>query len=107
MRDSCPEDKTGWQIHNTRGSLVAGLAHGMGRKILCCRGWHEWPIDYQDMLREHGTAAELEQRVDQWVSAAIAPAADIAVLHRIGPGKGRIAGSSWGGSASNSALTRR
>ena len=51
---------------------------------------HEWPIDYQDMLCEYGTAAELEQRVDEWVSAAIAPAADIGVLQRIGPGKGRI-----------------
>ena len=63
----------------------------MGRKVLMvAEAGHEWPIDYQDMLREYGTAPGLEQRVDQWVSAAIAPAADIAVLHRIGPGKARI-----------------
>ena len=68
----CPEDRKGWAIHNARGSLVAGLAHGMGRKVLMvAEAGHEWPIDYQDMLREYHTAVELEQRVNEWVLAAM------------------------------------
>ena len=70
----CSEERTDWRIHNARGSLVAGLARGMGRVVLMvAESGHEYPIDYQDLLRPYDRAADLEECITEWLSAQMLP----------------------------------
>jgi hypothetical protein len=61
-------DYTGWELHNAKHALVAGLAHGLSKPLLMLA--HEpyvSPIDYHDLLRTHRTAAMAEAILDDWL----------------------------------------
>jgi hypothetical protein len=56
-----------WQQNNAKQALVAGLAHGAGKPLLMLA--HEpytTPLDYQDLLRKHPTAAVAESIFAGW-----------------------------------------
>jgi hypothetical protein len=55
-------------VHNARGALVAGMAHGMGRPLLMlAEADYTAPLDYQDLLRIYRNAEEAVQRAEQWM----------------------------------------
>ena len=59
-----------WQFHNAKISLVCGLAHGFGRRVLMlAHAPYESPLDYCDMLVTHHTAAECMATANEWLSA--------------------------------------
>lgn len=61
-------DYAGWQLHNAKHALIAGLAHGLSRPLLMLA--HEpysSPLDYRDILRTHNTAARAEALLDEWL----------------------------------------
>ena len=54
--------------HNLKASLIAGLAHGLNRKLLMLA--HEpfqKPADYRHLLRTHATAESCKQQVGDWL----------------------------------------
>ena len=56
-----------WQQNNAKHALIAGLAHGAGKPLLMLA--HEpysSPLDYQDLLRKHATAAAAESIFADW-----------------------------------------
>jgi len=62
-------ERIGARLHNARYALVAGMAFGMRKKLLMmAEGDFLAPIDYRDLLRHYGTAAEAEGHVKSWVS---------------------------------------
>lgn len=65
-------DYRGWELHNAKHALIAGLAHGLGKPLLMLA--HEpyvSPIDYRDLLRTHRTAAMAEAILGDWLLARI------------------------------------
>ena len=59
---------TEWRFHNAKNSFVSGLAYGFGKPLLMLA--HEpyvSPIDYQDLLKIHPTAAQCEVFADSWL----------------------------------------
>ena len=58
----------GYEEYNVRCSVVAGLAHGFGTRLLMVvKEPFEAPIDYSAMLLTHATAQECQQQVGSWV----------------------------------------
>ena len=58
-----------WRFHNAKISLVCGLAHGFGRRVLMlAHAPYESPLDYRDMLVTHHTAAECMATANEWLS---------------------------------------
>ena len=54
--------------HNVKCSLVAGLAQGLGARVMMVvKEPFEAPIDYSAMLMRHATARECEQKVGSWL----------------------------------------
>ena len=65
-------DYKNWELHNAKHALVAGLAHGLGRHLLMLA--HEpysSPIDYRDLLRKHGTAANAISILSSWLDPLV------------------------------------
>lgn len=61
-------EHTEWRFHNAKNSFVSGLAYGFGKHLLMLA--HEpyvSPIDYQDLLKIHKTAAQCESLADSWL----------------------------------------
>lgn len=60
--------REGALLHNAKYSLVAGLAHGMGKPLLMlAHGDFTAPIDYRDLLKHYQTATEAERHFDAWI----------------------------------------
>jgi len=58
----------GWEIHNAKHALIAGLAHGLAKPLLMlAHDPYASPIDYRDLLRTHRTAAMAEAIFDDWL----------------------------------------
>jgi len=61
-------DYKNWELQNAKQALVAGVAHGLGRPLLMlAQEPYISPIDYRDMLRQHGTAAAAEAIYNDWL----------------------------------------
>ncbi len=61
-------DYKNWEMQNAKQALVAGVAHGLGKPLLMlAHDPYVSPIDYRDMLRQHGTAAEAEAIYNDWL----------------------------------------
>lgn len=72
-----PPTRTGFQTHNPRCALVAGLAMGMGRPVLMlAEDPYETPIDYRDHLFRYATADECRERTSYWLRRNLAPTYD-------------------------------
>jgi hypothetical protein len=57
-----------WELQNAKHALVAGLAHGLGKPVLMlAHSPYVPPIDYREMLRQHGTAAAAEAIYNDWI----------------------------------------
>jgi hypothetical protein len=57
-----------WELQNAKQALVAGLAHGLGKPLLMlAHSPYVPPIDYREMLRQHGTAAAAEAIYNDWI----------------------------------------
>ena len=55
-------------VHNTKGSLIAGLACGLGRPLLILGHYpYESPVDYGHLLSIHATAESCRQNVSAWL----------------------------------------
>ena len=56
------------QSHNDKGSFVAGLAHGLRKKVLMlAHSPFECPTDYRWLLKSHSTAEECEHQLEAWL----------------------------------------
>lgn len=61
-------DYKNWELQNAKQALVAGMAHGHGKRLLMlAQEPYVSPIDYRDMLRQHGTAASAEAIFGNWL----------------------------------------
>jgi hypothetical protein len=61
-------DYRNWELQNAKQALVAGVAHGLGKPLLMlAQDPYLSPIDYRDMLRQHGTAAAAEAIYNDWL----------------------------------------
>ena len=57
------------ETHNIKGSLIAGLAHGLQRPLLMlAHSPHESPVDYGHLLRIHETAESCKKMASSWLS---------------------------------------
>ena len=57
-----------WELQNAKQALVAGITHGLGKHLLMlAQNPYVSPIDYKDMLRQHGTAAAAESIYNDWL----------------------------------------
>ena len=64
------EKHKGWQYHNAKISFVCGLAHGFDRRLLMlAHDPYESPLDYQDMLITHDTAAQCTAAANEWLDS--------------------------------------
>ena len=55
-------------IHNIKGSLIAGLARGLNRPVLVlAHSPYESPVDYGHLLRTHETAESCRQLATNWL----------------------------------------
>lgn len=62
-------------IHNARASLIAGLAHGMGRDLLMLADRDFLaPIDYRDLMFRYPHARAAHNRVDGWLTSKLTEA---------------------------------
>lgn len=56
-----------WQLHNAKRALIAGLAYGSSKPLLMLvHEPYESPLDYQDLLYKHRTAAEADSIFQDW-----------------------------------------
>ena len=56
-------------IHNTKGSLIAGLACGLERPVMILgHSPYESPVDYGHLLSIHDTAESCRQSVSAWLT---------------------------------------
>ncbi len=63
-------DQKGSLDHNVKCSLVAGLAKGFRKSMLMvAKTPFESPIDYQDLLQRHDTAAECKTSIGKWIDS--------------------------------------
>ena len=54
---------------NLKGSLIAGLAHGLNRPLLMlAHSPYESPVDYSHLLQIHETAESCKQIIDSWLA---------------------------------------
>jgi len=61
-------ERSGWRLHNAKNSFVSGLAYGFGKHLLMlAEEPYESPIDYRELLKTHGTAAECEKIASSWL----------------------------------------
>jgi hypothetical protein len=61
--------------HNARASLVAGLAHGMGKPLLMLAEQdYVSALDYRELLFRYPSAAECKTRVEYWLARNLRPA---------------------------------
>ena len=61
-------EQIGSETHNTKASIVAGLAHGLDRQLLMlAHAPFESPVDYGYLLRVHETAEACAQRASAWL----------------------------------------
>jgi hypothetical protein len=59
--------REGAHIHNAKYSLIAGLAHGLGKTILMlAQGDMLAPLDYRDLLKNYQTGSEAERHLHSW-----------------------------------------
>ena len=62
----------GSSTHNTKGSLIAGLACGLKRPLLMLAHTpYESPVDYGHLLHVHDTAARCKEIVSDWLAEEI------------------------------------
>ena len=55
-------------VHNTKASLIAGLACGLDRPLLILgHSPYESPVDYDHLVRIHETAESCRQSVSKWL----------------------------------------
>ena len=55
-------------VHNLKASLLAGLAHGLGRRTsMLAHAPYKPPVDYQQWLRVHDTAGSCVEMLTGWV----------------------------------------
>jgi hypothetical protein len=60
--------RQGSSTRNARYALVAGMAHGMGKRVLMiAEGDYLAPLDYRDMLRQYQTASAARRHLDAWI----------------------------------------
>ena len=60
----------GWQYHNAKISFVCGMAHGFNQPVLMlAHAPYESPLDYQDMLITHNTAAQCMAAANGWLDS--------------------------------------
>jgi len=60
-------------VHNTRGAFLAGLAHGMNKKVLIIQyGNDPIPIDYRDNVKVYNTFEEIDDFVAEFASEIVA-----------------------------------
>ena len=58
-------------VYNARSALVAGMAHGLERRVLMLvEGDHLLPMDYRDIAYQYSSAAVAHQTVDIWLRKA-------------------------------------
>ena len=58
--------------HNTKGSLVAGMAHGFGKPILMlAHAPYDPPADYGQWLEVHSTAGEAVAVTREWLTQVV------------------------------------
>ena len=63
------ERRVGSDVHNARGALVAGLAHGLGKPVLLLHEESErTPIDYRDLAYPYVSPAGCVAAVDAWLN---------------------------------------
>lgn len=61
-------DHNNHSFHNTKASIVAGLAHGLGRPmIMLAHSPYQPPIDYEKWLVLHDTAEECIRKAKPWL----------------------------------------
>ena len=57
------------EMHNIKGSLIGGLAHGLERPLLMlAHSPHESPVDYGHLLGTHETAESCNRIAENWLS---------------------------------------
>lgn len=63
-----PERK-GAQIHNSKYSLISGMALGLNKRLLMLsEGDFLAPMDYRDLLKQYRTAKEAVDYLDEWLT---------------------------------------
>ena len=62
------EEHVNRDVHNTKGSVIAGLACGLNRPLLIlAHSPYDSPVDYGHLLHVHDTAASCQQTVTEWL----------------------------------------
>lgn len=62
------QTREGAHLHNAKYSLVAGLAHGLGKPVLMlAQGDALAPLDYRDLLKQYQTGSEAERHLHSWI----------------------------------------
>ena len=62
------EEHVNRDVHNTKGSVIAGLACGLNRPLLIlAHSPYESPVDYGHLLHVHDTADSCQQTVAEWL----------------------------------------
>ena len=74
----------GWQYHNAKISFVCGMAHGFNQPVLMlAHAPYESPLDYQDMLITHDTAAQCMAAANEWLESREKDYQDNQIRHRV------------------------
>jgi len=64
----CGPVREGAELHNSRYSFIAGIAYGLQSPLLMLADdTYASPIDYRDILRNYGTAAECAKIAQEWL----------------------------------------
>lgn len=59
----------GSDSHNGKCSLVAGIAHGMGKPlIMLAHAPFQTPLDYETLLKVHETSGQCKTHINRWLS---------------------------------------
>ena len=62
------KDQNGWRLHNAKASLVAGMAHSLGKHLLILAHSSFDPvIDYAELMFVHETSKSCKNRADAWL----------------------------------------
>jgi hypothetical protein len=62
-------DREGSRLESAKYSLVAGLAFGLGKKLLMlAEGDYLAPVDYRDLLKHYGRSTEATAYADEWIA---------------------------------------
>lgn len=69
----CAPEREGSEVHNARCALIAGLAQGMGKRVLMlAEDNYTSPIDYRDLLYVYPTSRACFYHADDWLKSQTA-----------------------------------